>query len=876
MSAADAQGLEAPHARAIREAIELLQSIEQQQQQQQQQPPPPDQQPPDGDMHDLNDMVDQARKENTSHSFRHRRHRPSRTNMLINASSTPMSSSRFPRLARRMRVANQWVPVFEPESKWLALWQLTIFAFVLTSAIVVPLMVAFEAEMPLKVRSSLHVMDKVFDVAFIIDLLFSFNIAFREDGFTVRMRKLIAIKYLKGWFVLDFISSLPLSWIIEDGDDPTGSARLLADAENSPGASENVAKINKLLRMLKLGKLLRILKLFKIFDMVANEMHLNPASFRLLGLAFGLFYIAHLFGCVWYMIISWSGGTLDDYASHLATRHESAPHEASAATTTYSYPHDSRYPLDELLAATQLGPDGVARKWMLCFVFAIGLFTGLMPIEMTPWRMEEMIFCVGSLVIAMVFNAMIISSCSSAMAAMDSVARHHKAKLDRVKDFMRFNNVPSEVTGQVLDFYKYIAINSQTKDDLKDFDDLPKHLHLKLTIGLHRNLITKCPLFFEFDSSTILHILRLLRPCTLPPETVVMRQGHPHAAMFWITRGMCWVVDINVREPDSTPRHEGTLCDQEFFGDETVLSENLVIPKRSIISKSYCVLMQLTRADYQSVDPRLRGDKRSGAHSTQERIQTVVDAIKRERAEGSSPKPMRSPGSFKKRCSPAATPTGTSPAGSPPERSVSAPFMRSSARWSPQVETTPSSLSRSPTSQTQIPRECSPLQPSSQSLHGGGIITSQSFWTQRNRSASKEGPTYSSQSLWTPRNRSASKEGPSYLPKRSFSGATPVMEALARHKDDDTTHSGNCYRAKGVARVSSNSSSSSTAATASPATVATADAAPAAVTPPPAVAPPLPPPASIRPPRGRQRDSFVVADVMNDIVAEVVDSLEPQ
>ena len=97
MSAADAQGLEAPHARAIREAIELLQSIEQQQQQQQQQPPPPDQQPPDGDMHDLNDMVDQARKENTSHSFRHRRHRPSRTNMLINASSTPMSAPKTSR-----------------------------------------------------------------------------------------------------------------------------------------------------------------------------------------------------------------------------------------------------------------------------------------------------------------------------------------------------------------------------------------------------------------------------------------------------------------------------------------------------------------------------------------------------------------------------------------------------------------------------------------------------------------------------------------------------------------------------------------------------------------------------------------------------------
>jgi hypothetical protein len=63
------------------------------------------------------------------------------------------------------------------------------------------------------------------------------------------------------------------------------------------------------------------------------------------------------------------------------------------------------------------------------------------------------------------FNTMTISSCSSAMSAMDSVARHHKAKLDRVRDFMRFNSVPVEVSNQVLDFYKYIAINSQTKDE---------------------------------------------------------------------------------------------------------------------------------------------------------------------------------------------------------------------------------------------------------------------------------------------------------------------------------------------------------------------------------------------------------------------------
>lgn len=133
---------------------------------------------------------------------------------------------------------------------------------------------------------------------------------------------------------------------------------------------------------------------------------------------------------------------------------------------------------------------------------------------------------------------------------------------------------------------------------LKDFDDLPKQLHLKLTIGLHRTLIAKCPLFYEFDSDTILRILYRLQPCTLPPETIVMRQGCQHTSMFWISRGMCWVIDISKRNADGTPHCDATLGDQEFFGDETVLSEEVVCAVRSVVTKSYCVLMERKSAGF--------------------------------------------------------------------------------------------------------------------------------------------------------------------------------------------------------------------------------------------------------------------------------------
>lgn len=194
------------------------------------------------------------------------------------------------------------------------------------------------------------------------------------------------------------------------------------------------------------------------------------------------------------MVISWSGGTLHEYDAWLRSTggisgssqggggsfQQPSPSEFNSQ---YTYPHGSRYPLDELLEAHRLGSDGVATKWLLCFTWAMGLFTGLMPIEMqcarlasttlpwwvggvgglvlgcfallpsscahpevegsqpacppSPWRTEEMAFDIVALIFAMAFNAMIISSCSSAMAAMDYVARHHKAKLDRVVSAQR-------------------------------------------------------------------------------------------------------------------------------------------------------------------------------------------------------------------------------------------------------------------------------------------------------------------------------------------------------------------------------------------------------------------------------------------------------
>ena len=49
-------------------------------------------------------------------------------------------------LRRWVKRIDKRIPTFAPESKLLTLWQLTVFAFVVTSAIVVPFRICFSAE----------------------------------------------------------------------------------------------------------------------------------------------------------------------------------------------------------------------------------------------------------------------------------------------------------------------------------------------------------------------------------------------------------------------------------------------------------------------------------------------------------------------------------------------------------------------------------------------------------------------------------------------------------------------------------------------------------------------------------------------------------
>ena len=271
--------------------------------------------------------------------------------------------------ARLLRLLDIVLPVAHPDSNKRMAWNLGIMLLVFASALLVPFNLAFDDEFALETRRGFHVADMLFDCIFLFDILLNFRIGYDKDGFFVQDAYLVANHYLKGYFVLDCVSSFPLALLFPfDEDEPTHfySNSSLVEEDSGQSAAA-LAKLNRLLRLIRLAKLLRMLKLLRIFKALAEGASLNPGVYRLLALALFMMWASHCTGCLWYLVISL--GTLESYRE-----------QWDAGT----YPHESRYPFNELIDAST-----AYDKWLLCFCWSIGMVTGLMPMDVMPSRSEE-------------------------------------------------------------------------------------------------------------------------------------------------------------------------------------------------------------------------------------------------------------------------------------------------------------------------------------------------------------------------------------------------------------------------------------------------------------------------------------------------------
>jgi len=379
-----------------------------------------------------------------------------------------------------------------PTQPWKEIWDLWILGFILYSAVMVPYRICFSAP----AEHYMFWMEQAVTISFIIDVCFSFNTAYMEDERWVISRPKIAIRYLQGWFWIDFPSSLPIEFIdsILEGD----SASL------------------GMLRFLRLFRLLRLLRLLKLGEYIAAleiRFDLNLTFLRICQMLLGLLFLAHLLGCFWFYVAA-SVGLSPEIVTWVSSYDDGSALDAPPSTQ-YLY----------------------AVYWALTTLTTVGYG------DITPTNNPERLYSLLALLTgALVFGYM-LSSISSLVAAIDRQAALNEEKMDEVKEYMRWRKLPRDLVIRLRRYYAYYYSRKTAFDEDAILGSLTPALRLEVVRHSLRDTIGKIPLFAStLDPLFLLEVFPLLKPISAARGEVILQRGDVPLDLLFLIRGKVEVI----------------------------------------------------------------------------------------------------------------------------------------------------------------------------------------------------------------------------------------------------------------------------------------------------------------------------------------------
>jgi hypothetical protein len=172
-------------------------------------------------------------------------------------------------------------------------WDLLLAFLIFYSVITIPFRLAFmvDAEGYYGEHDEVALgIDIVIDIFFFLDICLSFRTCFiNDDSALVTDWKKIAIVYLKGWFLIDFVSTVPID-------------RLASLSSSADSDSLRVIKVVRVLRLVRLIKLVKLLQIDEMLDTYENYIPIPRGMISITVMVARIVFVAHLIACMWYAL----------------------------------------------------------------------------------------------------------------------------------------------------------------------------------------------------------------------------------------------------------------------------------------------------------------------------------------------------------------------------------------------------------------------------------------------------------------------------------------------------------------------------------------------------------------------------------------------
>jgi len=428
-----------------------------------------------------------------------------------------------------------------PEATFKSLWDIFVGILIIYSVIEVTYRLSFGID----AKGAWRILSYTIDSLFAIDILITFRTSIWLESNIIIDSKVIAKKYLKGWFWVDFTSTVPINDLFK---------RFVS------GGALKSTRLIKAFRLIRLVKVIRLLKMSSFFQKYEDSIPVNPTIIRFCKLFMIMTFAAHLYGCIFYSVAyqNMKDNNWVEMYCILGDDYEKC--------------------LTEL---------GIASHYLAALYWAFTTMTtvGYGDILPHPDNMNEIIVTFVTQVSATTLFAYIIGNLVNLVLNLSPGEKNRKRAVMEFNCFLSELTLTSRQRKTLRRHYNHRLLSKPEYLAETDFlDYLPMHLRIKAVYFLYRNHLKELPVFGEFERryrGFLAMVLPRLKPCLFSPGEQIVTQYICAREMYFVLRGNC------IARYNDTGKFFRDFHDGEYFAEAT-----LTVPENQSFRLSYNVKAQ--------------------------------------------------------------------------------------------------------------------------------------------------------------------------------------------------------------------------------------------------------------------------------------------
>jgi voltage-gated potassium channel len=329
----------------------------------------------------------------------------------------------------------------------------------------------------------------IITAVYLLDIPYTFNQAVKKGLTVYNDRKSIARMYLRSWFWVDLLASIPFTWIF------------FVTSLWNPSASMGVGAVLDIIMVTKLMKMVKISKVSAIFNDIRESLSVSPSLMRLITFGFWFITVVHLMACGW-ILIGASETFRPHFDQYLRGVYWCVTTIATIGYGDYTPNHDS---------------NGQIIYTVIVMIFGVGMY------------------------------GYIIGNVATLIANIDVARANYQAKMEEINDFLRTKRVPGTLQSRVRNYYAYLWETQKSVTNVSITEELPHTLSMEISLFLNRSILEKVSLFKNANEIFIREIVQLLRPLVFLPDDYIILQGEYGDCMYFLSNGDVEVLVNGVR-----------------------------------------------------------------------------------------------------------------------------------------------------------------------------------------------------------------------------------------------------------------------------------------------------------------------------------------